>query len=235
LGYITLYHVGYDGMHKVIDFSWSFSNGFPLKITFIEKYITHKELAGILGIYTGITQTATQLISIFVINKVSRYYDKKTVLIAGLLIGIFGYLSSWFFFTPELPYLAILPPVIINIGLSACWVLIGSFSADICDYDELKTGKRREGMYSAVNGFLSKLSIAAVTIISSGVLIFLGIKGQDPHLSVQQLFTLRWIYIVVPSAAMIIAIIFMWKYPLSKMKVKEIQAQLEINRKGVTA
>lgn len=229
LGYITLYHVGYDGLHKVLDWSWKS----PFQFHLIEKFITHKELAGILGVYTAIAQTSTQLVSIFIINKVSKFYDKKTVLIAGLAVGILGYLSSWFFFTPNLPYLAILPPVIVNIGLSACWVLIGSFCADICDYDELKTGKRREGMYSAVTGFLIKLSIAFVTVMSSMVLIILGINGQDPHLTLNQIFTLRWFYIVVPVSAMILAILFMWKYPLTKLKIAEIQESLKQTRDKV--
>jgi GPH family glycoside/pentoside/hexuronide:cation symporter len=216
-------------MHKVLHWRWSS----PFQFSLVEKIITHKELAGILGVYTGIVQTATQLLSVLVINKVCKFFDKKAVLIVGLSIGIFGYISSWFLFTPVYPYLAILPPVIINIGLSACWVLIGSFCADICDYDELKTGKRREGMYSAVTGFLIKLSIAFVTIISSWVLIQLGIKGQDPHLSVAQLFTLRWFYIAVPVTAMIAAILFTWKYPLTKNLVKDVQDQLGQKRDKV--
>jgi Na+/melibiose symporter-like transporter len=229
LGYITLYHVGYDGMHKILDWSWKN----PFHIHLIQKYVTHKELAGYIGAYGAVVQTSTQLISIFVINKVSKYFDKKTILNAGLIVGILGYLSSWFLFTPAYPYLAILPPVIINIGLSACWVLIGSFCADICDYDEFKTGKRREGMYSAVTGFLIKLSIAIVTVISSLVLIILGISGSDHQLSVSQLFTLRWFYIAVPVAAMFLAMLFLWKYPLTKLKVSEIQESLKQTRNNV--
>jgi len=223
LGYITLYHVGYDGMHKVLDWSWKS----PFQFHIIEKIVTHKELAGLIGATGAVVQTATQLIGIFVINKISKYFDKKTILNIGLCIGILGYISSWYLFTPAYPYLAIIPPVVVNIGLCACWVLIGSFSADICDYDELKTGKRREGMYSAVTGFLIKLSIAFVTVISSWVLIMLGVEGQDPHLNVHQIFTIRWFYIVVPVTAMLIAMVFMIKYPLTKSKVNEIQAQLK--------
>ncbi len=229
LNYITLYHVAYDGLHKVLDWSWKS----PFQFHIIEKVITHKELAGLLGAYGAVVQTSTQLTTVFVINKVSKFYDKKTVLNAGLIIGIIGYLSSWFLFTPEYPYLAILPPVIINIGLCACWVLIGSFCADICDYDEFKTGKRREGMYSAVTGFLIKAAIAFVTVISSWVLIQLGIEGKDPHLTVNQLFTLRWFYIAVPVSSIVVAMFFIWKYPLTKLKVAEIQESLKQTRDKV--
>jgi Na+/melibiose symporter-like transporter len=75
--------------------------------------------------------------------------------------------------------------------------------------------------------------VAVVILISSYVLIHLGIEGKDPKLTYEQLFTIRWIYIAVPVASMIIAIIFMWRYPLTKIKVKEIQDQLVAKRTDV--
>ena len=208
-------------------------------LTYISLYYVcsgDKQLMGTIGVYTAITQTSTQLLSMFVIGKFAKFFDKKTVLITGLFIGILGYLSSWFLFTPDMPYLTVLPPVIINIGLCACWVLNGSFSADICDYDELKTGRRREGMFSAVFGFLSKLAIAVVMLVSSWVVVQLGfVEGEEElNPTAQQLFTLRWFYIVFPVIAMFGAVICMWKYPLTKERVAEIQQELEA-RRGTTS
>lgn len=226
LTYISMYYVSTDGMHKVISWSWQS----PFSFGIIEKYLTHKEFNGYIGAYTAVVQTITQILSALAVNKVGKYFDKKTVLLSGLSIAIVGYMSSWIFFTPELPYLSILPPIIINIGLSACWVLIGSFTADICDWDEYNTGKRREGMYSAVTGFLIKLSIAFVIAISSWVLIQLGIEGSDPVLSPDKIFTLRYMYILIPVSAMLLSVYFMWKYPLTKSKVMEVQTELNKRR-----
>lgn len=226
LGYISMYHVCNDGMQNILSWSWRH----PFEFHFVEKFLTHKGLAGTLGAFAAVIQTTTQILTIFLINSVNNKFDKKTILMAGLVVAIIGYFSSWFMFSPTSPYLSIWPPIIINIGLCACWVLIGSFSADICDYDELKTGKRREGMFSAVTGFLIKLSIAFVIFLSSWILIKLGIEGANPILSIDQLITLRTFYIIVPVLALIIAIVFMIKYPLSKAKVVEIQDQLKINR-----
>lgn len=206
-------------------------------LTYISLYYVcqgDKQLMGTIGVFTAFTQASTQLLSMAAIGYFAKFFEKKKVLITGLLIGILGYLSSWFLFTPELPYLTILPPVIINIGLCACWVLNGSFNADICDYDELKTGRRREGMYSAVFGFLSKLAIALVSTVSSWVLVKLGFEGENIRPAVEQLFTLRWFYIVVPVAAMVGAVLCMWWYPLTKERVKEIQERLR-ERRGATA
>jgi Na+/melibiose symporter-like transporter len=202
-------------------------------LTYISLYHScqgSKDLMATIGMYTAFVQTGTQLVSMAVIWFVSKLFDKKVVLIGGLVIGILGYASSWFLFTPAHPYLTILPPVIINIGLCACWVLNGSFNCDICDYDELKTGRRREGMYSAVFAFLTKLAIAFVMAVSSWVLVKLGFEGTDLHPTAQQLFTLRWIYIVIPAVAMSAAILCMWRYPLTKARVTEIQEQLKQKR-----
>ncbi len=202
-------------------------------LTYISLYFVSqgdKQLMGSIGMYTAPVQATTQLLSMFTIGYFAKFMDKKTLLITGLSIGILGYLSSWFLFTPEHPFLTILPPVIINIGLCACWVLNGSFSADICDWDELKTGKRREGMYSAVFGFMNKLAIALVMTVSSWVLVRLGFEGENLDPTTQQLFTLRWFYIVVPVVSMVGAILCMWWYPLTKEKVLEIQAELKARR-----
>ena len=202
-------------------------------LTYISLYYVaqgDKELMASIGVYTAFVQATFQLLSMFAISYVAKFLDKKIVLITGLMIGIFGYLSSWFLFTPAHPYLTILPPVIINIGLCACWVLNGSFNADICDHDECKTGRRREGIYSAVFGFMNKLAIALVSTVSSWVLVRLGFEGENLSPTVDQLFTLRWFYIVVPVVAMIGAILCMWRYPLTRERIYEIQDQLRQRR-----
>jgi Na+/melibiose symporter-like transporter len=202
-------------------------------LTYISLYHScqgSKDLMATVGMYTGFIQAGTQILSMFVIGYVGKFFDKKVVLISGLIIGIIGYISSWFLFTPSNPYLTIIPPVIINIGLCACWVLNGSFNCDICDYDELKTGRRREGMYSAVFAFLTKLAIAFVMSVSSWILVELGFSGTDIHPTTDQLFTLRWIYIVIPVIAMSCAVLCMWRYPLTRERVTEIQEQLKQKR-----
>lgn len=226
LGYISMYHVCSDGMHTVLDWSWKDPFNFSIK----EKFVTHKELAGYLGFYTAIVQPITQIIAVIIVNRVAGKFDKRTILITGSVVAIIGYFASWFLFTPTIPVLAVFPPVIINIGLAACWPLIGSFTADVCDYDELKTGARREGMYSAVSGFLIKLAIALVTIAASWVLIAVGIDGANPIISVENITLIRIMYVVIPSLGMLGTIIFISYYPLSKSRVFEIQEQLAAKR-----
>ena len=109
-----------------------------------------------------------------------------------------------------------------------CWPLIGAFTADICDYDEYENGSRREGMFTAVCGFLIKLAIALVSIIAGYVLVLVGIDGANPIISVPDLNLIRQMYVIIPTVAMLLTIVLIWRYPLTKARVQEIQ---EILRK----
>lgn len=231
LGYISMYHVCSDGMHNIFNWTWRH----PFTFSFEESFVTHKELAGHIGVYTAILQPATQILMVVIVNRIAKYFDKRTLLIIGSSIAIIGYVTSWFLFTPSAPFLAVFPPVIINMGLAMCWPLIGAFTADICDYDEYEHGSRREGMFTAVSGFLIKLAIALVSIIAGYVLILAGIDGANPIISVEKLDLVREMYAIIPTVAMFLTIVLILKYPLSKAKVQEIQEELHRRSAAKTA
>ena len=230
LGYISMYHVCSDGIHSIFNWSWHH----PLTFSFEDSFVTHKELAGHIGVYTAILQPATQILMVIIVNRIAKFFDKRTLLIIGSSIAILGYVSSWFLFTPTAPFLAVFPPVIINMGLAMCWPLIGAFTADICDYDEYENGSRREGMFTAVSGFLIKLAIALVSIIAGYVLVLVGIDGANPIVSVADLDLVRRMYVIIPTISMILTIVLIWRYPLSKAKVQEIQEILRKRAAGIS-
>ena len=45
--------------------------------------------------------------------------------------------------------------------------MVSSMTADICDEDELVSGLRREGMYSAVIGFAQKFALAVTAFLGA--------------------------------------------------------------------
>jgi Na+/melibiose symporter-like transporter len=168
----------------------------------------------------------------FLISWAGRHVDKKTILFTGLAICMTGYISSWWLFTPKNPWLQIIPVVVSAWGLCACWAVNGSFAADICDEDELKTGYRREGLYSAVFAFVYKSAIGLVALGSGVLLAFVGIRGQETTLSAATLETVRLAYLGIPVFFLSAAIISMLFYPLSRSRVEQIQAKLRERRTG---
>jgi GPH family glycoside/pentoside/hexuronide:cation symporter len=149
---------------------------------------------------------------------------KRPTLITGLVLVIVGFGASWWTYTPHAPYLQGLTLALISPGLACLWIIGPSMIADICDVDELETGLRREGMFSAAFTWSIKLSIA-VTMILSGYM--LKIAGYDATREAGQLpgvvDHLRLLYMAVPSAMAALGILFVWLYPLTERRVREVQ------------
>lgn len=189
-----------------------------------------KMLAAQIGGVMTIVQTAGQFLAMPLISWAGTKVDKKTILFSGLFISIFGYASSWWLFTPEHPWLQIVPVVVSAWGLCACWAVNGSFAADICDEDELNTGHRREGLYSAVFAFVYKFAIGIVALGSGALLAWVGIAGQESTLAPEILFKVRLAYLSIPVLFLSLAVLSMWFYPLTRERVSEIQEKLRASQ-----
>ena len=185
-----------------------------------------KMLAAEIGGVMTVVQVTGQFLAMPLISWASERVDKKVILFTGLFISIIGYASSWWLFTPENPWLQIIPVVVAAWGLCACWAVNGSFAADICDEDELNTGHRREGVYSAVFALVYKSAIGIVALGSGALLAWAGVAGQESMLPAETLLTVRIAYLAIPVGFLSLAIISMWYYPLTRERVEAIQSQL---------
>ncbi len=191
-----------------------------------------KMLAAQIGGVMTVVQTVGQFLAMPLISWANTKVDKKVILFTGLGISIVGYASSWWLFTPEHPWLQIIPVVVAAWGLCACWAVNGSFAADICDEDELNTGHRREGLYSAVFAFVYKFAIGIVALGSGALLAWVGVVGQETTLPMDTLFQVRLAYLSIPVLFLSLAVISMWYYPLTRERVAEIQGQLRTRRES---
>ncbi len=189
-----------------------------------------KMLAAQIGGVMTIIQVTGQFLAMPLISWASERVDKKVILFTGLTISIIGYASSWWLFTPSNPWLQIIPVVVAAWGLCACWAVNGSFAADICDEDELITGHRREGLYSAVFALVYKTAIGIVALGSGALLAWAGVVGQETMLSDDTLLKVRTAYLLIPVIFLSLAVASMWFYPLTRERVTEIQSQLRSPR-----
>lgn len=166
----------------------------------------------------------------------AEVWDKKIV--AGLLLftAIVGQVLSFFCLRPDRPYLQLIPAAFSSGVVAAVWLILPSMKADVADYDELNTGKRREG---SINAFYSWFIKAAITG-SAGItgVIVQYIAGINPHLQqqpaavVERLFAA---YLIIPAVIMIFPLYFIWKYPLNRHCMAEIRARLELRRGTLTS
>jgi GPH family glycoside/pentoside/hexuronide:cation symporter len=103
--------------------------------------------------------------------------------------------------------------------------------ADVCDYDELDTHERREGVFGAIYWWMVKIGMALAGLLTG---IMLNVSGFDVALKEAQpettLLLLRLFDVGVPLATSALAILIMATYKITEEKAYEIRAELELRR-----
>lgn len=212
-------------------------NGFMLVASFQSYVIIYYVFAGNTSLgaeyagWSGTISTISTLCIIFLVTWLATKIGKRRTFFLSTGISMFGYALKWFCYTPEHPWLLLVPAPFIAFGLGGLFTLMGSMIADVCDLDELETHQRREGMFGAIYWWVVKLGMAAA-LAAGGFL--LNATGFDVALggaqSAETLMLMRLCDVLIPIVAYAIAIWAIASYSLSEEKVHEIRAQLEQRR-----
>ena len=108
-----------------------------------------------------------------------------------------------------------------------------SMTADVCDLDELDTGKRREGTFGAIYWWMVKFGFAAAGGLSGLIMAVVGFVADAPSQAEGVMTGLRLAYSLVPILGALLAIWVMRGYDLTEERAHEIRAELE-RRRGKT-
>lgn len=156
---------------------------------------------------------------------------KPLCLALSVCLVLISAASTWWTFNPAWPYLMLLNTVFIGAGYAGLWLMIPSMQIDVVDFDELKTGERREGSFSAIFSWVLKLSFCLGFLISGPLLEW---TGFDAALGTAQpaavLRNMRIGYIAIPVSALILALILLKFFPVTPKKAAEVRAELERRR-----
>lgn len=127
-----------------------------------------------------------------------------------------------------------------GLGYGAANAIPWAIVADVIEVDELKTGKRREGVFYGYLVFFRKLASALSTFAVGQVLSATGfISSQTGSAFVQQpesaLLAMRFFVGVVPAVMLLLAIGAAWRFPLDRQTYNSIRRQLEERRQEEAA
>jgi glycoside/pentoside/hexuronide:cation symporter, GPH family len=192
-----------------------------------------KAAATVTAWYGTVTLFATWA-SLPVLTWMARRWGKTRALGVTMAVGCTGAVLKWFLFQPEAPYLQLVVACFVAPANAGFWVLVNAMKADMCDWDELKTGLRREGMFAAVSAWLQKLAAALTFSFAGLVLVWTGFDqslggAQDPD----ALVSIRLVFAFVPAAAYLVGIAMLRWYPLSAAVMADVRTQLEMKRAAV--
>jgi GPH family glycoside/pentoside/hexuronide:cation symporter len=131
-----------------------------------------KAAAGTLLGWTGTAWAVTGLIAVFPLNWISRRIGKNKTLGLAILLMTAAQALKILCYNPRLPYLVLIPTVLLSAGMLMFFTLGSSMLGDICDEDELKRGRRAEGSFYSVFWWFIKMGTAFASLVT-GVLILL--------------------------------------------------------------
>lgn len=122
--------------------------------------------------------------------------------------------------------------LITGISAAAFWGTFYSFAYDLCEIDEFKNGVRREAAITALPQFLQKLGAALGLWIEGIILSIAGYNAALAHQSEGTSRTIESISTVFMGSMILIAIVAMIFYPVSKKRFQVLEEELEKKKKG---
>jgi GPH family glycoside/pentoside/hexuronide:cation symporter len=144
---------------------------------------------------------------------------------AGVQIGIY-------MVQPMQIHLVLWMAFLAGLSVSAAHVLPDAMFPDVIEWDELRTGRRQEGIYYGVKNFVRKLTGALAIFIALQVLGWFGYRTPPEGATtfVQFPITLTAIRVLIgPMGAVLLfsAVITTWFYPLTRQRHARIRRLLE--------
>ena len=184
--------------------------------------------------HSGLLQAISALLVIGLVTLLATKIGKRRAFYVSTGVSMIGYVLKWFCYTPDNPWLLLIPAPLMAFGLAGLFTLMPSMIADVVDMDELNTHERREGMYGSIFWWVVKLG-QAVAIFAGGVL--LNVTGFDVDLGgAQGADTIRYMRMFdafVPCIASGVAIWAIASYTITEEKAHEVRMELEARRGSV--
>jgi Na+/melibiose symporter-like transporter len=150
-----------------------------------------------------------------------------------------------FLIVPGLPsFVVYLFAVVVGLGTGGIIIMVYSIFPDIPDIDELKSGERREGIYSALFTFTRKLSSAFALFLVSNAIAVAGylppleqvVDGATKLIEQPQsdlfVWVLRLVFALVPIVLLVFALFFARRFPLSPDVHDRLRHILDVRRSG---
>ncbi len=218
----------YIRLSNVLGFTVFSGMGFYINYYYIcqgDKDLATK-IGGINGTFYGVLSFGF----LFLIPWIGRTIGKRTSMLTGLALQFLGALLNPIIQTPALPYLQLIGTALaVPSGLMTN-IFVSSFMPDVCDLGERQTGRRMEGTYSAVAGFLSKIEYTALAVVVGFLISFSGVVPGAVVQTEEVQNNIRWLA-YVPS--IFFGAVTLWlgfRFKVDQKLMEETRAILDARR-----
>lgn len=171
--------------------------------------------------------TLTSLASIPFWTWLCERTDKKFGLRLVLIGTFIGHGLNYFCLRPDMPYLQLIPSMFYSAISSSIWLITPSMRMDVADYDELCTGRRREGSLSSVFSWTVKMSGTLSIGLGGFVLDRTGFVAKHDIQTPETLHRMFWTYLLLPAVFWTISLWCLGRFRLDRSAMRAIRRRLE--------
>ncbi|HEU5078622.1 MAG TPA: MFS transporter [Opitutaceae bacterium] len=174
------------------------------------------------------------LTSMFLYPPLTRRFGKKRTLQIAIGILIAGCASKLFVYHPGHPWLQFIVLCTNGAATAGLFLLPGAMLGDIADQDELKTGMRREAVFTSLLSWFEKAGNSLGSLLAGFVLVWIGFDAKLGAQSAHTLTLMKYSYFLAPTLGALLALYLISKYDLTESAAYQIKDELTKRRAGAT-
>ena len=171
------------------------------------------------------------IVAVVPVGYMARKLGKKAIMAGGLLLWAVGFLVVGLL--PKNDVLMFVFYPITYFGNAAYWTMIYAMSYDTSIAEQLKTGKRPDGLYTSLIGLFMKFGNALGTLILGIGLELVGFSSAVAVQSESVLAGIRYLFAFGPVIVLVIAAIPAVKYSMTRKKYELYCKALENKEAGL--
>lgn len=181
------------------------------------------------GLYLALGQVAN-IVGVILAAPVSNKIGKRYTYMGAMIIAtIFSILFYWLDHT-EIAFIFIFQ-TLISICAGSIFPLLWSMYADCTDYSEATSGNRATGLIFSSSSMSQKLGWAIGTALTGWLLTYFGFEANQVQ-SADTISGIKMFLSIFPAAGTILSVVFIFFYPLTEDRLKDITDQLEQKRQN---
>ncbi len=165
--------------------------------------------------------SGAQFIGMFLCPYLNKKYQKRTLVISGLILAEIGY--GMLFLSGEVQSLAIAAYFVFGFGFSVAFTMYFALMPELFDYLEEEIGYSVAGIASSLTQYLVKVGNA---LCASAISFVLVLGKYDPSLEIQSAYTKNMIrggITVLPGAVCLLGMLCVWFLDLEKKEDEVVE------------
>ncbi|MEM9374351.1 MAG: MFS transporter [Planctomycetota bacterium] len=207
-------------------------NGFANYIAIFYLFSGDKDAASVLLGNNGSAWAITSVLAVFPLVLLSKRLGKNRTMTSAILLMGGAQVSKVVCYNPDLPYLVLIPTVMLAAGMLMFFTLASAMVADVCDEDELTTGTRSEGSYYSVFWWFMKMGMAFAYLVAGVLITMTGFDETSDTQTERTMLLMRVFEIGLPVGLCTLSLLLVRKYPLTEARAYEVKARLDVRRQA---